>query len=284
MKKRINDSEIENAKKSTKIMHIIISLCTLLLIFLIAYIVYLYEKGEILQTEDGQIIVNDTIKDNKIINKKLTSIDINNTNSIELWDYVKISTNPCLDGSYTDKKSIKTSKLSDTCRYSLASNIYKDNIVYDEENMISYVSEEDVKNAYEKLFEVGSYQKHDSIIYANMNELMYNKDNKYYFTNGRINKIDDALKIHEKILSIYKESTNLYITSVALFYEPMNNYICKDINCEKVVSELVKDKTYSDEYFELYLDSKQDNLSKYTYHFKQDNAGFYKYVGYERKN
>jgi hypothetical protein len=53
---------------------------------------------------------------------------------------------------------------------------------------------------------------------------------------------------------------------------------------KRMVSELVKDKTYSDEYFELYLDSKQDNLSKYTYHFKQDNAGFYKYVGYERKN
>lgn len=280
MKKRINDSEIEKAKSSTRAINIIISLCILLLIIIIAYIVFLYEQGKILKTEDGQYIINEE-KDTKLIKKGLV-IDSNNTNVIELWNYIKISNNSCIDGSYTDKNSINVSNLSETCKYSLASNIYNRYAINDKEKMIVYIKEEDVKNAYEKLFELGSYKKQNTIPYTNMDEMIYNIDNKYYFANGDFKEIDDTLKIYEKVTSIKKDNKDLYITSTALFYEQINNFICKDINCEKVLLELKKEKEYSDEYFDLYLDSKKDELSKYVYHFKQDNAGFYKYIGYEK--
>ena len=284
MKKRINDSEIESAKKSTKVMNIIISICILLLILLAAYIGYLYEQGEIFKTEDGKYVINEKITDSKIIKTKTKTLDINNTNALELWNYVKVSTNPCTDGSYTDKKSIKVDKLTDYCRYALANNDYKKFVTYDEENMITYVKEDIVKNAYETLFEVGTYKRQDIIPYTNMNDLMYNVDNKYYFINGAAKESDDSLKIYENVVSIVKENNDLYIISNALYYEKINGYVCKDINCEKVLSELSKDKEYNDEYFDLYLESKKDKLSKYTYHFRLDNAGFYKYLGYERTN
>ena len=284
MKKRINDSEIEKAKSSTRVMGVIISICIFLLILLAAYIGYLYEKGEIFKTDDGKYIINEKISDKKIIKNKSIKIDITNTNIVELWNNVRISTNPCADGSYTDKKSIKVDKLTNTCRYSLANNIYKKFVVYEKDENITYVKENQVKNAYETLYEVGTYEKQDTIPYTNMTDLMYNVDNKYYFINGKEEESDSSLKIYESIISVVKEDNNLYITSDALYFEQGSKYICKDINCEKVLTELSKDKDYNDEYFDLYLESKKDKLSKYTYHFKLNNAGFYKYIGYERTN
>ena len=284
MKKRINDSEIEKAKSSTRVMAIIISSCILLLIILAAYIGYLYEKGEIFKTDDGKYIINEKITDKKIIKNKATKIDTNNTNVVELWNYVKVSTNPCKDGSYTDKEKVKVTKLNDTCKYSLASNIYNKYVTYDSDENITSVKENIVKNSYETLFEVGNYSRQDTIPYTNMDDLMYNVDNKYYFKNGKAEVQDNSLRIYESIISVVKEDKNLYITSDALYYEKVNKYICKDINCEVVVQELSKDKDYNDEYFELYLDSKKEKLSKYTYHFKLNDAGFYKYIGYEKTN
>ena len=54
--------------------------------------------------------------------------------------------------------------------------------------------------------------------------------------------------------------------------------------CNDTVETVKSGSEYSDEYFDLYVEHNKDKLYQYTYHFEMDDAGFYRYVGYERTN
>ena len=86
MKKRLVDGEIENAKKSTKIMITVVTLLLILLLGVTVYVGYLYSQGKIFKRDDGELVIKSEPSKSK--NKE---IDINNTNIISLWNNVKIT-------------------------------------------------------------------------------------------------------------------------------------------------------------------------------------------------
>jgi len=281
MKKRIKDSEIETAKKSTKVMIVIVMICLLILIGLGIYVGFLYKEGKIFKTDDGKYVIEEKIPKSE----KVKQLDVNDINIIGLWENVKVANNPCPDGSYLDKKEVKAKELNTSCKYNLASTIYKNNVVYDSERMITYVTEQNVKKAFETLFDTGSYERQETVPLKNNTELMFNIDNKIYFMNGQVGETTESpLKTFEKITEVTKQNNDLYISSNIIYYDSVSNVLCKEASCKNVIEELTKTSQYNDEYFNLYLESKKDKLYKYTYHYKLNDAGFYKYLGYTRED
>lgn len=275
MKKRINDNEIDSARKSSKALFIVCFLFLIVTVSLIAlYIIY---GGKLLNENDEQIVIsnnNDKKSDKK--DSRKVSINADDNNIVRLFDVVRITNNTC--EGYDIQDNVLVNDMSIKCRLSLASNIYSDSVRGD--NSYTYIPEVAVKDAYNSLFGYNSYEVVETIPYKN-SSLYYNISDKYYFTQNEILDPDTPLVAYEKIIDAYREDDYLYINSVSLYYEGINKVFCRDARCEEVVDNVTTEPNYPD-YYSLYVDSKAEKLAKYTYKFKLNEAGFYNYVGYEK--
>ena len=234
------------------------------------------------ETKQEEIKENQTKEDKKPEEEIKTKeeISIDNPNIKELYEIVKI-TNPytCDDATYIGKEEVEVSALSKKCRFALASTIYREK--KEQETGKTLVPEEAVKSSYEKIFGEGTYEREESIPYQPRNELKYNAEG-YYFTEQETSEEETSMTKYEKIIKAEKEGTNLYITSVPIYYERVNKVLCKDPSCENVIEKTKEETNYTESYLTLYIDYHKEELHNYTYHFQQDEAGFYRYLGYER--
>lgn len=274
MKKRVKDSEIEAAKRKNIIIFIF---TVLMLIVVLCGIIFFvcYERGLI------KFSLKDSKETESFIGQNSNELSINkdNLDVLKLFDVVKISDNYC-DG-YNLKKKLNVSKMNSKCKFDLASNIYKKSAVFNNDGIL-YVSEDDVRYAYEYLYGYNTYEVQEQIPYNN-SYLLYNSETRNYFLNSETNEIGTSLISYEKIVDILKKKNYLYITSSVVYYDKANKVLCRDYNCDSVIRGLNNEPNYPD-YYDLYIDHNYSNLYKYEYKFKMDKNGFYKYVGFERTN
>ena len=273
MKKRINSSEIEKAKRSNRFLFILTELMLLVVIGgLVFYVLY-----------DKKLIKFDNIKnttEEDIISKNETKFNVNTNNKevLKLYNTVRISNNDCSE--YIDSKSLKTDKLSEECKFDIASNIYNKYLV--EENGNKFIPENEVIYAYESLYGEESYKNQELIPYKNESKLYYSAINEKYILQNDVQDSDTNMSNHEDIISIKKDNSYLYINTAVLYYESINKFICKDYKCDEIVEKLNDEA--NDEYFKLYIKHNKNKLYNYQYKFKLDKNGFYKYIGFERTN
>ena len=286
MKKRISKSEIEIARKSSRILFLI-SFLLLLLLFLGFGLMYVMDV-DIMSYID--IPKKEVEKKEKIIKSGINvnpkpmavEIDVNDSNVKAFYNTVKISNmDVCIGDYYRDQKEVKANELSINCKFSIASKIYEKKVNKALDGKL-YVKESDVKDAYESLFGNDSYEKQDSIPCLYKTTFIYNAGN--YFTEKVGTEEGGSLIPYEKIIKVVRIGDKLEVTSVVVYYEKVLGLFCKDSNCESSVETVGMGKEYDDDYLDLYVEHNKDKLYQYTYGFQMDDAGFYKYVGYKRTN
>ncbi|MBP5679239.1 MAG: hypothetical protein J6X28_05410 [Bacilli bacterium] len=282
MKKRVNQSEIELAKKSSRILFLI-SFILLVLLFVgfgflyaldINVVSFVHEPTKPVKKVE---VVSDIIEEPS----KKEPLNIENRNIQKLFSYVKV-TNPylCEEEGYASLDQIQMKKASDSCKYSIASMIYQDKVQSYEGKWI--LLEEDVENAYEELFGVDTYTTQEMIPCFYHTNFLYN--GSYYFTESITPEEGSSLTSYEKVISAEREKNQLDITSAVIYHERVLSLFCKDPNCEEVISHVKKESEYNEEYLSLYVDYHQEHLNHITYHFEMDESGFYHYLGYTRTN
>ena len=197
MKKRINSSEIERAKRSNMFLFIL----TILMLFVVigGLVFYVLYDKELISFK-----TKDEVEEENIISKNETKFNVkmDNVEALRLYDIVRISNNKCDEYIKSDGFSMK--KLSDECKYTIAANIYNKNIKSDNDK--KYVLEEDVKYAYESLYGENTYRVQETIPYVDNYKLMYSAVNHNYFIQGEINETDSNIGVHEMVISIKKEN------------------------------------------------------------------------------
>lgn len=289
MKRRVNNSEIELAKKSSKILFLI---SFLLLIMLFAGFGILYylkvdvlsylpssKPKEVIGVQQEEVRKNDTKK----ATKEMVTIplDKDDANIQKLFKIVKVTNKlSCEEDGYGVKDRVVVNGLTTKCKFSLASMVYKDSVKQSLEGKL-YVKEEDVKAAYNNLFGADTYVKQESIPCLYKTNFMYNGD--YYFTEKVTPEEASSMTSYEKIISASREGERLDITTAVLYYESVLAVFCYDSRCDHVIENLKKGVEYGEEYLSLYVDYNESKLYQYTYHFEMDTAGFYRFIGYDRK-
>ena len=287
MKKRVTKSEIELAKKSSRILFLI-SFMLLVLLFLgfgLLYAMdvdltsYIKVPKKVVKEEKKQATTKEIILENTPM---AVEVDIKDGNIKKFFNTVKI-TNPgiCVDGGYVDKEKVAVRELSTKCKFSIASMIYQNDV----QKMLDgklYVKEDTVKDVYEGLFGLDSYERQESIPCLYKTNFIFGGD--YYFTEKVTAEEGSSLIPYEKLIKAYRQDNHLDITSVVFYYEKVMGLFCKDHLCDNIVEEVKAGNDYGEEYLSLYAEHNKDKLYQYTYHFEMDDAGFYRYVGYERTN
>ena len=286
MKKRINSSEIERARKFS---HVLFLCFFLLFILLFVGFGAMYAMGiDVLDyfkvpkqkvEESGKKIKKEILLDST---PEIIEIDIHDRNIQKLYHIVKITdSNTCWEDGYQEHDHIDVKKLSTKCKFSIASNLYKDQVEKTLDGKL-YVKEEDVRSAYEELFGNGTYERQDSIPCFYKTNFLFRDD--YYFTESVNPEEGSSMTSYEKLLKAYRKDNNLDIISGVVYHERVLHLLCKDSRCEHVIEPLQADAEYNEAYLSLYIDHNKDHLYQYTYHFKMDEAGFYRYMGYDRTN
>ena len=288
MKKRVAKSEIELARKSSRVIFVIFFI---LLVFLFMGFGVLYaldiDFTSYIHIPQKEAQVSDT---KKTIKKGIISdpppmavdVDINDSNVQTFYRVVKVTNEDvCIEGGYREKDHVVVSSLSTKCKFSIASKIYENNVEAGLDGKLS-VKESAVKDAYESIFGTGTYEKQESIPCLYHTNFIYHGD--YYFTEKVTPEEGTSLTSYEKILYALRQGEKLDIVTVVVYYEHVLSMLCKDSRCENTVTSLKKDVEYGEEYLSLYVEHNKDSLYQYTYHFEMDSAGFYRYVGYDRTN
>ena len=271
MKKRINSSEIEKARRSNRFLFILTILMLLVVIGGLVFYV-LYDKNLI--SFDN----SNSLSEESIISKNETKFDVKkgNKEALRLYNIVRVSNNFCSE--YISSKSVKVKELNENCKFGIASNIYSRYLNGDMGN--KYVLEDDVIYAYESLFGEGTYNSQEVIPYIRDSNLYYSEINGKYFVQNEIQDIDSNMIVYEDIISIKKDNNYLYINSAIMYYESINKNVCRDYECNEVVEKIGEEP--NSDYYSLYIEHNRDKLYNYRYKFKLDKNGFYKYIGYEK--
>ena len=287
MKKRVAKSEIEIARKSSRFLFVI-SFMLLVFLFLgfgVLYVLdvdvsrYVHFQMPTSTTPKKESNSDKVIKNGVMIypdDPVAMKVDINDGNVKTFYDTVKITNDDvCIDGGYREKKQVVVDGLSEKCKFSLASKIYEKNVQQGLDGKL-FVSEEDVKKAYEGLYGTGTYEKQDSIPCLYKTNFIYHGD--YYFTESVAPEEGTSLVSYEKMLHAVRDGEQLDITTAVLYYERALSLFCKDSRCETIIETVKQDADYGEDYLSLYVAYHQNELYQYTYHFKMDSAGFYRYI------
>lgn len=286
MKKRLNKSEIEIARKSSRILFVISFLLLVLLFvgFGCLYVMNIDVTSYFNSPKKEVKEKKETIKKSILLDSTPISVEVNieDSNIKDFFNTVKVTNKDvCLDGGYQNQEKVLVSQLKSSCRYSIASKIYEKRVEKSLDGKL-YVSEDDVKDAYESLYGVGTYEKQDSIPCFYKTNFMYRDG--MYFTEKVAPEEGSSLDSYEKIIHATRKDEELEITSAVVYYEHVLGLLCKDQNCENSIGNVKVGFDYGEEYLSLYVEHNQKNLYQYTYHFQMDDAGFYRYMGYERTN
>ncbi len=285
MKKRVSSSEISRARNSSRILFL-----TFFIIFLVLFLgfglltildVDLLSFLSFPRTVQKSSPVSDS-KVNVEKEESYADLDISDSSIQNYFRYVHITgKNVCQDGGYLDQEEVLVGKMKEECKYSLASNLYEKDVQSGLDGVYS-IPEEDVKNAYQTLFGKGTYTPQESIPCFGNSTFIRNGD--YYFTKSLSPEEDGSLVSYEKLLKATRNGDELQITSAVLYYEKVQSVFCKDRKCEQVLETVKSGSEFDQAFFDLYVEHYQEKLYQYTYQFEMDEAGFYRYVGYQRTN
>ena len=150
-----------------------------------------------------------------------------------------------------------------------------------EEGYSGEISEEDVKDAYERLFGPGTYRAINSFKLGCI-PVTYDSANKRYVTTiDGCGVAISPISLQEEILSITKTEKELAVVTAVLFYDPTAGKLYKDSNLTKDLGiEVNADLTEED--LKQYILDEKEQLEQYTYTFDIATDGFYYYTGVKR--
>jgi len=285
IKKRVIESEIEEAKSSNK-KKIFIMIIVLLLIIILGLVLFLLYDYKIIFPPEEEVTVtsDDTAKTKtKRHEDKYVSLSVDNSNIVNLYNNVHDNVTIGGDEYLYNTEKATVSDMSEDYKFRLAYNVYKKDIVYltNEENTRE-LSESNLKSAYEMLFGTITYTRPDTVMDSCI-KLSYDSLSKKYISDLNGCVTDANYEIYDKIIEVKKNSKELLITGAVVFNYGDTNNICKDINCNEILTQNDGDYT-REKHFKDYIEANKENLQQYTFSFTLGDDGFYYYTGFERTN
>lgn len=151
----------------------------------------------------------------------------------------------------------------------------------DSEGNVGYVDEEDVKEAYERLFGSGTYHNINSFTLGCASMSYDSVNSRYVTTVDGCGVAISPVDVYEEIINAQKENDTLTVVTAVAFYDSSTGKLYKDVDLTDEVS-FTTSTSSTEEDIRGYVNSYQDSLTQYTYTFQMGNDGFYYYVGVER--
>lgn len=245
--------------------------------------------------DDGVIDVPNITKTEKVNNSgskkngsktdKGTELDITNGSVVELYKMAHLDTYGS-DQMVFNNKKLTFEDMDDDYRFRLASRYFPKVHVDSENESIRYLTEDEVKAAFEKVFGPKTYKKVNK--FATICPIYeYNEGNsRYQYTSeGGCGGAAGMWEV-EEILTATKYDNRIEIVSGVVYYRGNNgeDAVYKDYNRKTKLIDVMtgNDTDTRDTKIKEYLLSHRDDIEQYTYTYELNDDGFYYYKGVER--
>lgn len=252
-------------------------IAVVIIILIIGLVGYIVMDKKILKPQ------NQTTPEKQEVNK-IIKLDTDNANIKALINKVH---NPSeqLDTLIYNTGGSKVENMNEEYKFSIATNEKNINIKTinppDKTGNTGYVTEQEIKDAYEKLFGPGTYQQIDSFKLGCIN-MTYDKETKRYTTTKKDCGIAiTPVRAYEEIISATKQNNTLTIITAAIFYDASIGKLFKDSDLTKETPQTAN-TSLSEQEIREYITNNKDGLNQYTYTFDIGVDGFYYYKGVER--
>lgn len=280
IKKRVKNSEIEVAKSFNKKFFITTMILVVIILGLVLFLLYDYK---VIFPPKNDKVITSTSKTTRH-EDSFVSLSVDNSSIKELYNNIHDNITIGGDNYIYNNKEASVDDMSSEYKFKLAYNLYKSDIIKenrDSNGIDTSVSEDSVKSAYERLFGEGSYKRPESIKNG-CDELVFDGVSKKFIGMSTDCSVsDNTIQIYDKILEVKRNSKELLITSGVVF--SYGNNICKDVECNKILTENDGDYTRV-KHFNDYIESNKDSVVQYTFKYSLGDDGFYYYSGFERTN
>ena len=161
---------------------------------------------------------------------------------------------------------------------------YKGIIVYDYVTKEKNISEEHMKEAYEKVFGPNTYQIMNKIYFDALGTIEYDTNNKKYNLSFEPDGIWPCVTHpynKEKVIKAIEKNDSIQITTAYIFNGNFSSELYKDAKEKEpigITMSINEDETKTLKY----IDEHQDELHQLTYTFKKLSDGNYSYSEVER--
>lgn len=216
--------------------------------------------------------------------KEVIKLDTNNDNIKALITQVH---NPGekIDSVIYEKGGSKVKDMSEEYKFAIATNTKDISITeiipVDDTNNTGYIAEEDVKEAYERLFGPRTYHEINTFKYGCV-DMSYDSTNKRYVTTSQGCGIAmTPVEVYEEIMSATKENNKLTVITAVAFFDSSVGKLYRDSALTEQTS-LTTNPNLTEEEIREYIPRNKDSLTQYTYTFYIGTDGFYYYQGVER--
>ena len=276
----------------------VIILIVILILCIIGLVFYILVDKEILNfnhstIEKEQVEKNNTKEDKK--DTKGIEISVDNENIKTLFNNAhRLSIGPetsiYKDGGY------KVSEMTLDEKFSLLSSQWFNKIethpdyVMQTNEQITELSEETLKNLYEKTFGPNTYKSVDSITDSmNCLTLTYDEIYQRYITKeeGGCGG-SSTFSTYEKIIKVTKYNNRIEILSAVVYLDGMSQQMYKDYNKTTSLGALLVNENITnnseerEKAYNKYIEENKDKLEQYKYIYKLNEDGFYYLMGVER--
>lgn len=279
--------ELKEEKKKRTGLTIVVGLLVLVIIAMGVYIAY--DKGYISlgkkekKTTEKKI---DNNEKNETKKSEAEELDIESSEVEELYYNANNHLGVGIDKNIYNKNELTVEDMDKNYKFSLAYNAFKNDIIVKNEGQytIETISEEKVKEGYEKLFGKDTYNKVDEFkLYCS--NFKYNESKKVYesITGGCGGTT--AFSEIDTILSATKYEDRIEIVSGVVFIDAETTAMYKDFNKKTKIKDLTEDEMTNtlgntwESKFTSFIKDNPDKVSKYTYTFKIDKDGSTYYTG-----
>ena len=267
-------------KKNNNVFLVFIVVVLLLLIGGLYYYIFVYDK-------ETSAIVNNEEKNESKEEIKI-DLGVDNAHVKEMFSYVHSNYYIGVDKEVYEYEKKSVSEMSDLQKTSLASNIYRKDVIQIGVDSL-YIEEENVKIAYELVFGEGSYTQMSSIAY-DCGTMSYDDSNQRYVLNSIGCGGASSIAVHDEVVEAIKYNDRIEIIAASVATKNMDGNFYKSHTSDEVVGNYTTTantvethQVYQNE-ITAFIKNNKDKLQQYTYTFKIDDKGFYYYTGFERTN
>ncbi len=257
------------------------TLLVILLIIILGLVIYILIEKQIIEIPG---LTQENRTEEKQETSKIIEIDTDNANIKALIQQVH---NPAekFDKLIYENGGSKVEDMSDEYKFAIATNTKGVQLTpispADSEGNVGYVDEEDVKEAYERLFGSGTYHNINSFTLGCASMSYDSVNSRYVTTVDGCGVAISPIDVYEEIINAQKENDTLTVVTAVAFYDSSTGKLYKDVDLTDEVS-FTTSTSSTEEDIRGYVNSYQDSLAQYTYTFQMGNDGFYYYVGVER--
>lgn len=277
--------ELKEEKKKSAGLRLVIILLILVIIGMSCYIAY--DKGYLkLGKKENETIKTKSDNNDKKETKKSEKLDIESKEVQELYYNANSHLGVGIDENVYNKNELKVSDMTEDYKMSLAYNLFKKDLTVKNEGQytIETISEEKLKESYEKLFGRDTYKKVNGFKLYCAN-FKYNDSNRIYESiTGGCGGTSGFGKI-DVITSATKYEDRIEIAAGVVFIDAETTAMYKDFNKKNKIKDLTEDEmtntlgnTWESKFGE-FIKENENKVAEYTYTFKLGKDGSYYYTG-----